>query len=602
MDAAERESHTAYIFPTLELRRSRFLDGDYERTELTEAAHLFVNEQRIARVVFEPSAKTVPERQDGHTETEYGRGSSLHVFFSIAGSTNVTIDQATSELVEHSTYFAYGATESDYRPERWGGYRADYKFTGKEEDVEVGLQYFGKRYLSSMLGRWTSADPLALHQPGAADLNLYAYVSGQVLRSIDPTGLVGMGGSFEDHVIGAAADVGGKMSLDGLQMSLDLMSIAAEASVVGEPVALIADLFNAGISAGRGDWVGAGLSLSGAVPVLGNAANAVRITRTTAKMVKEAKVAEATLTTAKTVTNVAETTTTTAKLAEGVADGTKTVDDVMDQVLPFKWGPGCFVAGTTVWTPHGEVPIESIEVGDVVLALHESAEGELRWQTVLATKVGEPTAILDIEIASTDISQGLGVTPEHPFWRKGDGWVEAGDLGIGDLVWTANRGWLTVRSIHERPQQEPVYNLSVSTDRTFFVGGAAVWVHNNDCAAGGGVDGVVAELKRPSGVSDADWNAKMKKLNEGADAGDAKMVHKPTRDGKAQQAARKNGEIEAGHDADHGLDLQFGGKDTRENITSTNARVNRSVGGQGTRLRKEIPDGTKIKEFVTKQD
>lgn len=49
-------------------------------------------------------------------------------------------------------------------------------FTGKEEDVEVGLTYFGKRFLSAALGRWVSPDPLAVHMPGQADLNLYGYV------------------------------------------------------------------------------------------------------------------------------------------------------------------------------------------------------------------------------------------------------------------------------------------------------------------------------------------------------------------------------------------------------------------------------------------
>lgn len=63
------------------------------------------------------------------------------------------------------------------------------RFTGKEEDVEVGLQYFGKRYLSPYLGRWISPDPLAIHAPGSADLNLFAYVRGGVLRAIDPLGL-----------------------------------------------------------------------------------------------------------------------------------------------------------------------------------------------------------------------------------------------------------------------------------------------------------------------------------------------------------------------------------------------------------------------------
>jgi hypothetical protein len=34
-----------------------------------------------------------------------------------------------------------------------------------------------------------SADPLAVHAPGEADLNLYAYVGGKILQYVDPTGL-----------------------------------------------------------------------------------------------------------------------------------------------------------------------------------------------------------------------------------------------------------------------------------------------------------------------------------------------------------------------------------------------------------------------------
>jgi hypothetical protein len=40
-----------------------------------------------------------------------------------------------------------------------------------------------------MLQRWVSADPLGVHVPGDADLNLYAYVRGQALKAIDPLGL-----------------------------------------------------------------------------------------------------------------------------------------------------------------------------------------------------------------------------------------------------------------------------------------------------------------------------------------------------------------------------------------------------------------------------
>jgi RHS repeat-associated protein len=114
------------------------------------------------------------------------------------GSTSVVLDKATSELVEASTYQGYGAKESDYRPDRWKGYRDDYGFTGKEEDAEFGVVYFGKRFYSPGLNRWVTADPLAVHAPGRADLNLYAYVHGRVLKSVDPLGL-------EDGVAGSSA-------------------------------------------------------------------------------------------------------------------------------------------------------------------------------------------------------------------------------------------------------------------------------------------------------------------------------------------------------------------------------------------------------------
>ena len=57
--------------------------------------------------------------------------------------------------------------------------------------MEVGLLYFGERCYAPSLGRWASPDPLAVHGLGA-DLNVYAYVHGAVLRATDPVGLADM--------------------------------------------------------------------------------------------------------------------------------------------------------------------------------------------------------------------------------------------------------------------------------------------------------------------------------------------------------------------------------------------------------------------------
>ena len=89
-------------------------------------------------------------------------------------------------------YTSYGQSESDVRPDRYKGLREDVRFTGNEDDVEVGLTAFAKRYYAPALGRWASPDPLAVHAPGEADLNLYAYVHGRVYAATDPLGLEGL--------------------------------------------------------------------------------------------------------------------------------------------------------------------------------------------------------------------------------------------------------------------------------------------------------------------------------------------------------------------------------------------------------------------------
>jgi RHS repeat-associated protein len=104
------------------------------------------------------------------------------------GSSSVVINHADSELVERTAYQPYGAVESDYRPSKGKAFREPYKFTGKEEDIEVGATYFGARYYQPYLGRFMSADPATIHGLGS-DLNPYAYVGGRVISAVDPLGL-----------------------------------------------------------------------------------------------------------------------------------------------------------------------------------------------------------------------------------------------------------------------------------------------------------------------------------------------------------------------------------------------------------------------------
>jgi RHS repeat-associated protein len=176
--------YSAEIFPSLRLNHTTFGQesaGDYDRSEATEAAYLIIGGTSLGRVVY-ASADPITQAS-GVTHVFLEMGDSL-------GSTTVTVDSATGELVERATYTAYGQVESDYRPSRWGDFREDYKFTGKEEDSEFGLTYFGARYYAPNLGRWISPDPATIHGL-ASDPNPYAYVHGRVLTSVDPDGRCG---------------------------------------------------------------------------------------------------------------------------------------------------------------------------------------------------------------------------------------------------------------------------------------------------------------------------------------------------------------------------------------------------------------------------
>ncbi len=105
-------------------------------------------------------------------------------------STGAVIDLHSGKLLESTTYYPNGGvethrTQSDtsVQPEPLG-------FTGKEADDEVGVVYFGERYLIPRIGRWASPDPLHVHAVGGGEaLNSFHYVSGNLLQARDPVGL-----------------------------------------------------------------------------------------------------------------------------------------------------------------------------------------------------------------------------------------------------------------------------------------------------------------------------------------------------------------------------------------------------------------------------
>ena len=65
--------------------------------------------------------------------------------------------------------------------------------------------------------------------------------------------------------------------------------------------------------------------------------------------------------------------------------------------------------------------------------------------------------------------------------RKDAGWVQAGDLRVGDRLRDASGRDATVEGVRYNVGRAVMYTLTVGTDHTFFVGAARVLVHNATC-------------------------------------------------------------------------------------------------------------------------
>lgn len=56
--------------------------------------------------------------------------------------------------------------------------------------------------------------------------------------------------------------------------------------------------------------------------------------------------------------------------------------------------------------------------------------------------------------------------------------MDAGDLAVGDQVWSREIGFAEVEAVEQRPALQPMFNLTVDEAHTFFVGDGQWLVHN----------------------------------------------------------------------------------------------------------------------------
>ncbi len=139
----------------------------------------------------------------------------------------------------------------------------------------------------------------------------------------------------------------------------------------------------------------------------------------------------------------------------------------------------CFVAGTMVLTAEGLVAIESIAVGDIVIAT-DPETGETAEKQVLNTFVNETDELAHVWVDGEEII----CTPGHKFYAPEKGWTSAIDLKAGDILVLSNGEYVTVEKVQHELLEEPVkvYNFEVEDFHTYYVGtDVSVLVHNMGC-------------------------------------------------------------------------------------------------------------------------
>ena len=131
----------------------------------------------------------------------------------------------------------------------------------------------------------------------------------------------------------------------------------------------------------------------------------------------------------------------------------------------------CFAAGTLVLTRRGELPIEKIRVGDLVLGQNIDS-GELAFKPVLRTTVRPAGKLVKVNVGRDTFETSQG----HLYWVAGQGWTKAQRLESGMQLHSMT-GAQPISCVEDGSEGE-TFNLVVADFHTYFVGVERVLSHD----------------------------------------------------------------------------------------------------------------------------
>lgn len=334
-----------------------------------------------------------------------------------------------------------------------------YLYTGREFDADSGLMHYRTRYLDVELGRFISRDTIGVWGDAASLGNGYAYAGNSPFMFTDPMGtcqwwnVVCHGARAAVQAFGAV----GKMVWDCLGW----------AGLVGLGLGALITILTGGTASALvlGLFIDLGMEMLMCIIQKTAPESPIALIVMAALVVINP---EKFLVKPKNVDNV----------AKEVGTATRTVDKVDDAAGTAK---SCmvnsFTAQTMVLMADGTwQPIELIQEGDYVWAF-DPVSGERGPREVVGLIQG--TGMKDL-VTFTVNGDNLTTTSGHPFWVMGRGWVDAGDVNVGDSFLQGDGGVAVVEAVQKSQLVSTVYNFEVQDLHTYFVevDGEGVLVHN----------------------------------------------------------------------------------------------------------------------------
>jgi hypothetical protein len=133
----------------------------------------------------------------------------------------------------------------------------------------------------------------------------------------------------------------------------------------------------------------------------------------------------------------------------------------------------------------GTKQISHVKLGDKVLSTNPET-GKTTPRSVTALHRNQDTDLTDLTLADSKGSRiTVHTTQHHPFYNNSfHAWIDASKLQPGDKLRSLTGDTITVVSARSFTGNQPMYNLTVDTDHTYYVlaGSAPVLVHNtNGC-------------------------------------------------------------------------------------------------------------------------